>query len=81
MSHPAIRRGVTPNLGGKAEVNYRVRGEQMKYCDNIYCDTPEEPIERISDYRIIDGAVVCTYCYELEQDAQAELAANQADFD
>ena len=53
----------------------------MKYCDNIYCDTPEEPIERISDYRIIDGAVVCTYCYELEQEAQEEIAANQADFD
>jgi hypothetical protein len=55
----------------------------MRYCDNIYCETPEEPIERISDYRIIDGgaAVICTYCYELEEDAQAELVANQPDFD
>jgi hypothetical protein len=53
----------------------------MKYCENIYCDTPEEPIERISDYRILDGAVVCAYCYELEQEAQEEIAANQPDFD
>ena len=29
MSHPAARRGVNPSLGGKAEVNFRVRGEAM----------------------------------------------------
>ncbi len=65
----------------------------MKYCENLYCETPDEPIERISDYRILDGAVICTHCYELELeeeaiqrqeeelDAQEELAANQPDYD
>ena len=56
------------------------RTTMMKFCDSIYCETPEEPIERISDYRIIDGAVVCVHCYELEQDAQEELEANQLDW-
>ena len=53
----------------------------MKYCENLYCETPEEPIERISDYRILDGAVICTHCHELELDAQEELAANEIDTD
>ena len=65
----------------------------MKYCENLYCETPDEPIERISGYRILDGAVICTHCYELELeeeaiqrqeeelDAQEELAANQPDYD
>ena len=65
----------------------------MKYCENLYCETPDEPIERISDYRILDGAVICTHCYELELeeeaiqrqeeelDAQEELAANQPESD
>lgn len=52
----------------------------MKFCGNIYCETPDEPIERVSDYRIVEGAVVCVHCYELEQDAQEELEANQLDW-
>lgn len=53
----------------------------MKFCENIYCEQAEEPIERLSDYRVIDGAVVCVACYELEQDLQEELEANQPDYD
>ena len=53
----------------------------MKFCENIYCEQAEEPIERLSDYRIIDGAVICVACYELEQDLQEELEANQPDYD
>jgi hypothetical protein len=52
----------------------------MKFCDSIYCETPDEPIERVSDYRIVEGSVVCVHCYELEQDAQEELEANQLDW-
>ena len=52
----------------------------MKYCDNIACDYPDEPLERISDYRVIDGVVICVGCEEAEReeaewrDANAELA-------
>ena len=52
----------------------------MQYCDNVNCDQPDEPLERISDYRIIDGAVICVGCYEAEaeeaewRDANAALA-------
>ena len=64
----------------------------MKYCEDLYCETPDEPIERVSDYRILDGAVICTHCHELEQDAtewireleqdaQLENDANQLDLD
>ena len=53
----------------------------MKYCEDLYCETPDEPIERVSDYRILDGAVICTHCHELEQDAQLENDANQFDLD
>ena len=40
----------------------------MIYCDNLACDSPDEPIERISDYRILDGAVICVGCAELDED-------------
>ena len=64
----------------------------MKYCDNLDCEFGDEPLERISDYHIMDGVVLCTYCYErqgvivvasyqMEQDAQEELTANQQDYD
>ena len=53
----------------------------MKYCDNLNCEFGDEPLERISDYRIMDGVVLCTHCHELEQDAQEELTANQQDYD
>ena len=52
----------------------------MKYCENVNCEF-DEPVERVSDYRIIDGAVICTYCYELELEVQEEIAANQPDHD
>jgi len=48
----------------------------MKYCDNLNCDFPDEPLERVSDYRIIDGAVVCVGCYEAEEDQREWDAAN-----
>ena len=53
----------------------------MKFCENIYCEQAEAPIERLSDYRILDGAVICVACYELEQDLQEVLQANQPDYD
>jgi hypothetical protein len=53
----------------------------MRYCEDVYCETPEEPIDRASDYRIVDGAVICTHCYEREQDAREEEEANRLDFD
>ena len=43
-------------------------GDTVRYCNNINCETPEEPIERISDYRIIDGAVICVACYEADEE-------------
>lgn len=44
----------------------------MRYCDMRHCESPDEPLERISDYRIIDGAVVCVGCYEAEEEEAAE---------
>jgi hypothetical protein len=52
----------------------------MIYCGNLNCDQPDEVLERISDYRVVDGAVICVGCYEAERDeaewrdANAELA-------
>jgi len=47
----------------------------MKFCDNLACDWIDEPLERISDYRIIDGAVLCTGCAEdLEYDEQVNAS-------
>ena len=52
----------------------------MLYCDSVNCDQPDEALERISDYRVIDGAVLCVGCDEAEReeaewrDANAELA-------
>jgi predicted adenine nucleotide alpha hydrolase (AANH) superfamily ATPase len=53
----------------------------MKFCENVNCEYADEWIERVSDYRIIDGAVICTYCYDLEIEAQEETAENQPDYD
>ena len=44
----------------------------MIYCDNVACEAQDEPIERISDYRIIDGAVLCVGCAELAEDEMDE---------
>ena len=52
----------------------------MKYCDNVNCEWADEPIKRISDYRIVDGAVLCVACYEEEEDNQQEYAANAPDW-
>ena len=52
----------------------------MQYCDNTACEQADEPLERISDYRVVDGAVICEGCYEAEReeaewrDANVELA-------
>ena len=48
----------------------------MKYCDNLNCDFPDEPLERVSDYRILDGAVICLGCYEAELEEANWWAAN-----
>jgi hypothetical protein len=40
--------------------------QRIAYCDNLHCETPDEPIERISDYRIMeDNSILCTGCAEL----------------
>ena len=66
------------------EINYGGIDMTMIFCENAYCETPEEPIERVSDYRILtfdDGSnsVICCHCYELEEDAREEEAANALD--
>jgi hypothetical protein len=48
----------------------------MIYCDNVDCEYGDEPLERVSDYRIIDGAVICIGCYEAELDAREWEEAN-----
>ena len=63
----------------------------MKWCDNVNCESIDEPMERLSDYRIcgiscsvaghINGMVLCVQCYEMELDIQAEHYANQQDYD
>jgi len=50
----------------------------MIYCDNVNCDQPDEALERISDYRVIDGAVLCVGCDEAERD-EAEWRDANAD--
>ena len=53
----------------------------MIFCENSNCESPEEPVERTSDYRFLENMVVCTHCYEMEMDAQEEINANQPDYD
>ena len=48
----------------------------MRFCDNVNCDLPDEPLERISDYRIIDGAVICVGCDEAEREEAEWRDAN-----
>jgi hypothetical protein len=56
----------------------------MLYCDNVNCEQADEPLERISDYRVVDGAVICVGCYEAEReetewrDANADLAVGDS---
>jgi hypothetical protein len=51
----------------------------MEYCDNLDCNWADEPLQMISDYRIIDGGVVCIGCAEEMDDQQRENAANAPD--
>ena len=44
----------------------------MVYCDNWNCETPDKSIEKISDYKILDGEIVCNGCYEMMLDHQEE---------
>lgn len=53
----------------------------MIFCDNANCEMGDEPIERVSDYRIYEGAVICTLCHEQAMDYEEELQANKADFE
>ena len=58
----------------------------MIYCDNLNCEGvtfyyDPQALERVSDYIVIDGVVLCVACHELELDAQDELDANQPDYD
>ena len=53
----------------------------MIFCENSNCETPEEPVERISDYMFLENMVVCTHCYEMEMEAREEINANQPDYD
>ena len=46
----------------------------MIFCNNMNCEYNDEPIERVSDYRIVDGAVLCTSCYE-EKEYNDEIAS------
>lgn len=47
----------------------------MKYCDNLACTWADEPLERISDYRIVDGGVLCIGCAEdLDYEEQVNTA-------
>ena len=40
--------------------------QRIAYCDNLHCETPDEGIERISDYRIMeDNSILCAWCAEL----------------
>ena len=50
----------------------------MRYCDNMHCDQPDEALERISDYRVIDGTVLCVGCEEAERE-EAEWRGANAD--
>jgi|TARA_R100000306_G_C4320330_1_gene114823 hypothetical protein len=54
----------------------------MVFCNNIYCESEDEPLERISDYRFTeDGAVICVGCDEREQDEAEMVRQNQPDYD
>jgi hypothetical protein len=56
----------------------------MRFCDNRNCEEPDEPLERISrgshsDYRIIDGAVICVGCDEAEREEAEWRDINEPD--
>ena len=51
----------------------------MQYCDNTACEQADEPLERISDYRVVDGAVICEGCYEAEREEAEWRDINEPD--
>jgi hypothetical protein len=51
----------------------------MKYCDNVDCEFGDEPLERISDYRILDGVALCVGCAEDAEYYQQWNASNAPD--
>jgi hypothetical protein len=51
----------------------------MKFCDNVNCENGDEPLERISDYLVVDGAVMCVGCVEDEEYYQRLHASNVPD--
>jgi hypothetical protein len=51
----------------------------MRFCDNVNCDYADEALERISDYRVMDGVVLCVACAEDEDDNRELNASNVPD--
>jgi hypothetical protein len=51
----------------------------MRFCDNVNCEYGDEPLERISDYLVVDGAVMCVGCVEDEEYYQQWNASNRPD--
>mgnify|MGYP006407856959 CR=1 FL=1 len=51
----------------------------MRFCDNVNCEFGDEPLERISDYRVRDGVVLCVGCVEDEEYEQQMNASNRPD--
>jgi len=65
----------------------------MRFCDNVNCEFGDEPLERISDYRVSpsdsrrrhgtyrvrDGVVLCVGCVEDEEYEQQMNASNRPD--
>jgi hypothetical protein len=51
----------------------------MRFCDNVNCEYGDEPLERISDYLVVDGAVMCVGCVEDDEYEQHMNASNRPD--
>ena len=51
----------------------------MRFCDNVNCEYPDEPLERISDYVIVGGAVWCVGCDEAEREEAEWRDINEPD--
>ena len=51
----------------------------MRFCDNRNCEEPDEPLERILDYVVVDGAVWCVGCDEAEREEAEWRDINEPD--
>ena len=56
----------------------------MNYCDNVNCEYGEEPLERVSDYKVVvddagNSLVLCVGCVEDEEYNQQLNASNVPD--